>query len=215
MLLFWPLTLKNKIKAKRIILDAIKEHVIPHVPGKSNDYEMWDSLTNLYQRSNENWKMVLREKLKSIKMTKTENVVTYLTKISQVRDELGAFGEVVANSELVRTTLNGVPKQWVVFVEGIVARENLPNWDRLWDDFIQEETQRGYVKGSSSNCNDEENVALAAKGKKKSKKGSKGGNKKKGKERRTRAKSRALHVISLGTMLDSVLIRRTRKLQLQ
>ena len=57
-----------------------------------------------------------------------------------MRDELGVFGEVVANNELVRTTLNGVSKQWAVFVEGIVERGNLPKWDRLWDDFIQEET---------------------------------------------------------------------------
>jgi hypothetical protein len=160
---------KKNIKAKRIILDSIKDHVIPHVTGKSNSYEMWESLTKLYQSSNENRKMVLREKLKGIKMTKIENVVTYLTKITQVRDELGVIGEVIANNELVRTALNGVTKQWDVFVEGIVARENMPKWDHLWDDFIQEETQRGYVQGTSSNGNDEENVTLATKRKGKKK----------------------------------------------
>jgi hypothetical protein len=107
---------KKNIKAKRIILDAIKDHVIPHVTGKSNAYEMWDSLTKLYHSSNENRKMVLREKLKGIKMTKAENVTTYLTKITQVRDELEAVGEVVADSELVRTAWNGLTKQWAVFV---------------------------------------------------------------------------------------------------
>jgi hypothetical protein len=164
---------KKNIKAKRIILDAIKDHVIPHVTGKSNAYKMWESLTKLYQSSNENRKMVSREKLKSIKMTKTESDATYLTKLTQMRDELGVVGEVVADSELVKTALNGVTKQWAVFVESILARENLPKWDHLWDDFIQEETQRGYVHGSSSTGNEEENVALAAKGKNKSKKGSK------------------------------------------
>ena len=104
--------------------------------GKKNAYEMWESLTKLYQSTNENQKMVLREKLKSIKMTKAENVVTYLIRLTQVRDEIGAVGEAIADSELVRTTLNGVTKQWVVFVEGIVARENLPKWERLWDDFV-------------------------------------------------------------------------------
>jgi hypothetical protein len=118
--------------------------------------------------------------MKRIKMTKIENVATYLTKITQVRDELGVVGEVVVESEFVRTALNGVTKQWVIFVEENIARENLPKWDRLWDDFIQEETQKGYVQGSSSSGNNEENVALAAKGKKKSKKGSKGGYKQKG-----------------------------------
>jgi hypothetical protein len=43
-----------------------------------------------------------------------------------VRDELGAVGEVIPSTELVRTALNGVAKPWAVFVEGIVARENVP-----------------------------------------------------------------------------------------
>ena len=72
-------------------------------------------------------------------MTKSESVTCYLSRITQVRDELGAVGEVIPNTELVRTALNGVAKPWVVFVEAIVARENMPNWDRLWDDIVQEE----------------------------------------------------------------------------
>ena len=47
--------------------------------------------------------MVLREKLKSIKMAKGEVLISYLTRISQVRDELAAVGEVVPNAKLVRT----------------------------------------------------------------------------------------------------------------
>jgi hypothetical protein len=127
---------KKSIKAKRFILDAIKDHLIPHLTGKTHAYEMWESLTKLYQSTNENRKMVLREKLKSIKMTKAENVVTYLTRLTQVRDELGDVGEAIVDSDLVRTTLNGVSKRWAVFVEGIVAREMLPGWERLWDEFL-------------------------------------------------------------------------------
>jgi len=181
---------KKSIKAKRIILDAIKDHLIPHVTGKTNAYEMWESLTKLYQSTNENRKMVLREKPKSIRMTKVENVVTYLTRLTQGRDELGVVGEAIVDSELVRTALNGVTKQWVVFVEGIVARENLPKWDHLWDDFVQEETQRGYVHGSSSTGNDEENVALAVNSKKKFKKDPKAGNKPKGEGKKDMSKSK-------------------------
>ena len=122
---------KKNIKAQRILLDAIKDHVIPRILGKSNAYEMWDALTKLYQSSNENRKMVLREKLKSIKMVKDEEMVTYLTRITRVRDKLAAVGEKVEDGELVRQALNGVTKSWAIFVESIVARENLPKWDRL------------------------------------------------------------------------------------
>ena len=42
--------------------------------------------------------MVLREKLKNIKIVKGEVVISYLTRVSQVRDELAAVGEVVPNA---------------------------------------------------------------------------------------------------------------------
>ena len=77
---------------------------------------MWTALTNLYQSLNENRKMVLREKLKSVHMGKGEGMASFLTKITQVRDELAAVGEVIGNVEMVRTTLNGVTQQWTVFV---------------------------------------------------------------------------------------------------
>jgi hypothetical protein len=44
---------KKSIKAKRIILDGIKDHLIPHVVGNINGFEMWESLTKLYQSTNE------------------------------------------------------------------------------------------------------------------------------------------------------------------
>ena len=62
-----------------------------------------------------------------------------------MRDELVTVGEVVPNAELVRTALNGVSKPWAMFVEALVAREKLPTWDRICDDFVQEETQRGLM----------------------------------------------------------------------
>jgi hypothetical protein len=43
--------------------------------------------------------------------------------------------------ELMNVALNGLPKSWEPFVKGFYARENLPDWQRLWDDCIQEETR--------------------------------------------------------------------------
>ena len=39
---------RKELKAKRIILDAIKYHVIPHVTGKNYAHQMSIALTNLY-----------------------------------------------------------------------------------------------------------------------------------------------------------------------
>lgn len=162
---------KRNIKAKRAVLDAIKDQAIPLVVGKTNAFDMWASLTKLYMRTNENIKMVLREKLMDIWMVESEKVSSYLTRIAQVRDVLSAVGEVVTDGEMVRTALNVFSEKWNTFVKGVVSRENRPNWERLWDDFVQEEIrenalQSKQLKGAES----EENVALVVKGKGKGKK---------------------------------------------
>ena len=96
-------------------------------------------------------------------------------------DELAAVGEIVDSAELIWVALNGFSKSWESFVRGIVARENMPSWERLLDDFVQEELRVGSTSTSSQHGGgDADTVALAVKGKKKAdKKGPKGGNKKK------------------------------------
>ena len=85
--------------------------------------------------------MVLKEELISTKMSKTDTIASYLTKITQVCDKWAIVGETVRDQELVRISLNGFTKPWAPFVKGIVAWENPPNWERLWEDFTQEEIQ--------------------------------------------------------------------------
>lgn len=67
-----------------------------------------------------------------------EVVASYLTRLSHVRDELVAIGDNVPQSELVRTALKG-SKECKPYIKGIVACDKLLDWNRLWDDFIQEE----------------------------------------------------------------------------
>ena len=44
---------KKEIKARWIILDAVKDHVIPHISGKHYEFKMCEALTILYESSNE------------------------------------------------------------------------------------------------------------------------------------------------------------------
>jgi hypothetical protein len=67
------------VKDRRIILDGVRDHLIPHLSGKNSSKEMWEAQKSLFQRKNENHKMVLREKLKDTKMTGSDTVTSYLT----------------------------------------------------------------------------------------------------------------------------------------
>jgi hypothetical protein len=126
-------------KAKKIICDAVRDHIIPHLIGKICAYEMWASLCKLYESSNENRKMVLHDRLRGIHMLKDESVTSFLGRYTQIRDELAAVREVVNLKSLVRQAMNSFNKPWVPFVRGIVSREVMPTWERMWVDFIQEE----------------------------------------------------------------------------
>ena len=46
--------------------------------------------------------MVLQERMHTTKMTKVEGVVPYLTRLTQIKDELGAVGSKTDDEELVR-----------------------------------------------------------------------------------------------------------------
>jgi hypothetical protein len=57
------------VKARRIILDEVKDHLMPQLLRKNSYRDMWKAPKSLFQRKNENHKMVLREKLGDTKMT--------------------------------------------------------------------------------------------------------------------------------------------------
>ena len=60
-------------------------------------------------------------------MARGESVTSYLTIVFEVRDELETVGETIEGLELVRTTLVDFLKKWEVFIDGIIARENMPS----------------------------------------------------------------------------------------
>ena len=63
---------KNLVKAKKIIVDSITDHLIPQVSSLNKPKEMFDSLTKLFEGNNINQKMTLRNQLKNVKI---QNVV--------------------------------------------------------------------------------------------------------------------------------------------
>jgi hypothetical protein len=75
---------KRNNKAKRTICDAVHDYIIPHLTGNTCAYEMWASLCKLYEISNENWKMVLHDRLRGIHMLKDESVTSFLGHYTQI-----------------------------------------------------------------------------------------------------------------------------------
>jgi hypothetical protein len=77
---------KDTIRAKRIIANSIKDHLIPYVSSKKTPKEMFDALTILYEGKNINRKMNLRTQLKNKRMEKGETIQEYFSKISEFKE---------------------------------------------------------------------------------------------------------------------------------
>ena len=87
---------KDMIRAKMMILDSIMDHLIHQVSSKDTHKEMFDALSGMYEGRNINQKMNLRAHLKSRKMSKGESIHEYFTRVSQFKEKLETYEEVIA-----------------------------------------------------------------------------------------------------------------------
>ena len=110
---------------KRIIADSIKDHLIPQVSSLKTPKSMFYSLTKLFEGKNINRKMTLRNQMKNVKIQNAKTIQSYFTRVSHIKEQLEAVDEEVENEEIVMTTLNGLPRSWDAFIQGICARKKL------------------------------------------------------------------------------------------
>ena len=77
---------KNMAKAKRLILDGVKDHIVSHISDKGTASQMWEVLATLFEGSSDQRKMFLEHKLHSTRMHKGERVDPFLAKLQEVLD---------------------------------------------------------------------------------------------------------------------------------
>ena len=82
---------KNEGKAKRIIIDSVKDHLIPHISEQETAKKMFGALVGLFESNNTSRRLALRHQLKAI-------------------------GDAVTDDELVTIALNGFASSWDPFV---------------------------------------------------------------------------------------------------
>jgi hypothetical protein len=157
---------KKVAKARRILLEGVRDHIVSSLHGKTTPYVMWKVLTDLFQNSSDHRKLALKDKLGKINIEKGDTIPKYLTKLVQCRDELGSVGITVAADDLVSLALLGLPKSWHNYQDSANGREKLSDWKRLWSNLVQEEFRRNTRDGSSSKRDDEEDCSLTAKARK-------------------------------------------------
>ena len=74
---------KKVARARRILLEGVKDYIVSSLHGKATPFAMWKALTDLFQSSSDHRKLALKDKLRKIKMEKNDTILVYLTKFFQ------------------------------------------------------------------------------------------------------------------------------------
>ena len=97
---------------------------------------MFDALTDMFEGKNINKRMTLRNQLKGVKMKKEKTMQSYFSKVSQIKEQLEAIGDMVDEAEVVMATLNSIPREWDSFTRGICARIKLTKFRKPWEEYV-------------------------------------------------------------------------------
>ena len=90
-------------------MDLVRDHLVPQISEKMIVRKMFKTLKKLFEHSNINVTLTLRNKLSNMKIKKSENIASYFMRIIEPRDKLKSSGDTFEEKDLVMTTLNGIP----------------------------------------------------------------------------------------------------------
>jgi putative lipoic acid-binding regulatory protein len=119
----------DDINSMSIIVDSIKDHLIPYISHLDSSKNMYDALTNLFSVRNIGQVMSLKNELRDIKMNDDDIITSYFVRIYQLRDQLEAIEDIISKKELVNIVLNGLPKTWDAFAARMNTRKEYPTFE--------------------------------------------------------------------------------------
>ena len=74
---------KKVAKARSILLEGVRDHIVSSLHGKETPYTMWKALTIFFQSRSDHIKLSLKDKLGKIKKERGDTISKYLTNIVQ------------------------------------------------------------------------------------------------------------------------------------
>ena len=119
---------------------------------------------SMFKASNVNQILFFKNQLKKIKKGKDESIQSYFMRLTKIRNNLLAIGEVISDREMLLIALGGLPRDWHVFNTTILNNNVIPDFHEILTRCTQEETR---MMEYASNGNGSDPTTFAAYAKKK------------------------------------------------
>ena len=74
---------KNDARVRRILVDLVKDHLVPQIFENMTARKMFRALRKLFQDNNFNHALSLRNQLSNLKMSRSNSISSYFMRISE------------------------------------------------------------------------------------------------------------------------------------
>ena len=92
--------MKGEIRAHRILIESIKDSLIPYVSKLKSAKEIYEKLVELFSVSTTGESISLRQELHKMRLSREEGITPYFMRISEIRYQLQELGEVMFDTDM-------------------------------------------------------------------------------------------------------------------
>jgi hypothetical protein len=121
---------------------AIGDTEMIHISGASTAHEMWDQLTTVKESKGHLEVLATRRALYRATAEEGFEMVTHISKLCQLQEELHVFGSLVSNEDFVMILLTSLPESWDNYTMSLFGLSgNKPNvkWHELVAVLLEED----------------------------------------------------------------------------
>ena len=126
-------------RALSIINLSIHHSLHQYVRMFRDPYDVWNALKARYASSSSSRKIMLLQKLLSLKMSETQKMDEFFLKTRSLVDQLGEIALALPEKLISIIVLNALPKLYKGFVQSLISRDELPPWGNIEAKLISED----------------------------------------------------------------------------
>lgn len=133
---------KKDARAQKIIATSLGERAKIHVYQCLTSKAMWDKLHSVYEQKNESGKHLLQQKFFSFVKEKSDDIVTHISKLETIVQQLRDLGVVIDDNMVITKILMTLPDEYRYFVSAWESTaKNLQTIENLTNRLMIEESR--------------------------------------------------------------------------
>lgn len=126
-------------KALMLITLSISDEVQPYIQDATTSKAAWDALSTIFDAKSQTKILHSQSQLHTLLMSVGEKVADFLYRVSILRAELVALGEIVEDKMIIPITLRALPSKFWTFVTTLNITEQQVSFEELVNLLQQEE----------------------------------------------------------------------------